>query len=181
MNSSKPIRAAASVAGRELTEPHAHRELGTPVESRTACHALVAQRTFSKKAFTSSTKSSGCSNAAKRPPRGSVVQCVMLYPVSHHRRVSVSQYSVVTSYNTKVAGPGRPRSSMASCSGWSVPGSATARRSSCCEDVGTLRRGGRRGPVPCWAASNHGDLKGCKVTSEARCWEQGPMMSSHIR
>jgi hypothetical protein len=38
----------------------------TPTKQlNTVEQTLVAQRTFSKKAFTSSTKSSGCSNAAK--------------------------------------------------------------------------------------------------------------------
>src|ERR1700722_2819826 len=43
-------------------------------------------RTVAKNARTSSTNRSGCSNAAKCPPRGMVVQCVMLYAVSHQRR-----------------------------------------------------------------------------------------------
>src|ERR1700744_2088877 len=43
-------------------------------------------RTVAKNVRTSSTNNSGCSKAAKCPPRGIVVQCVMLYAPSHQLR-----------------------------------------------------------------------------------------------
>ncbi|MGA9676979.1 MAG: SDR family NAD(P)-dependent oxidoreductase [Mycobacterium sp.] len=59
---------------REQTQkPLKHRRVGGFASARQPCY-----RTVAKNARTSSTNNSGCSNAAKWPPRGMSVQWVML-------------------------------------------------------------------------------------------------------
>src|ERR1700754_3538452 len=78
-------------------------EVGGP-SAEVDCGAEL-YRTVAKNARTSSTNNSGCSNAAKCPPRGIVVQCVTLYAASHQlrgvRRISFGKAATPVGSSTR--------------------------------------------------------------------------------